>query len=149
MTFQIPRSIQLEHEELHAALDRLAQAGGRTAEAAKAVERILTHHFEKEEQYALPPLGLLVPLSQGKFEPAMGEVLKLTDKLEAEMPVMLSEHKEIVAALEKLGEAAKAEGKAEGVRFAEELTIHARGEEAITYPAALLVGRYVKSRLAQ
>ncbi|MGH9794976.1 MAG: hemerythrin domain-containing protein [Candidatus Acidiferrales bacterium] len=148
MKFPIPQSIELEHQELHAALERLTQAGGETSEAARAVEKVLSHHFEKEEQYALPPLGLLVPLSQGKFEPAMAEVLKLTDKLEAEMPVMLSEHKELIAALEKLSEAAKAEKKAEGVRFAEELTMHAQGEEEITYPAALLVGRYVKSKLA-
>ena len=149
MKFQIPKSIELEHEELRTHLDRLTKAGGQTGEAAKSVEKVLSNHFGKEEKYALPPLGLLVPLSQGKFEPAMAEVLKLTDKLAAEMPVMLSEHKDLIAALRKLAEAAKAENRAEGVRFAEELTMHAQGEEEITYPAALLVGRYVKSKLAQ
>ena len=56
---------------------------GRTGEAAKAVAKVLEPHFAKENAYALPPLGLLKPLSQGKFEPKMVEVLKLTDKLEA------------------------------------------------------------------
>ena len=35
----------------------------------------------------------------------MTDVLKMTDKLEAEMPTMLSEHKEIAAALKNLKDA--------------------------------------------
>ena len=147
--FQIPKAMKIEHEELHADLARLIQLGGRTGDAAKVVEKVLHGHFVKEEEYALPPLGLLVPLSQGKFEADMAEVLKMTDKLEAEMPTMLSEHKDIVAALTRLTEAAKAEDKPEGVHFAEKLTVHALAEEEITYPTALLIGRYVKNRLSR
>jgi hypothetical protein len=73
----------------------------------------------------------------------------MTDKLEAEMPTMLSEHKDIVAALTRLTEAAKAEDKPEGMHFAEKLTVHALAEEEITYPTALLIGRYVKNRLSR
>jgi hypothetical protein len=40
-------------------------------------------HFVKEEEYALPPLGLLSALSKGELEAGMAEVLKMTDKLEA------------------------------------------------------------------
>jgi hypothetical protein len=50
-------------------------------------------HFTKEEEYALPPLGLLSALSKGKIEAGMAEVLKMTDKLEVELPRMLAEHK--------------------------------------------------------
>lgn len=34
---------------------------------AKIVEQRLSAHFEKEEAYALPQLGLLVPLAEGPF----------------------------------------------------------------------------------
>jgi hypothetical protein len=40
----------------------------------------------------LPPLGLLTALSKGKLEAGMADVLKLTDKLEADLPHMLAEH---------------------------------------------------------
>lgn len=149
MSFDIPEQMRIEHEELHAALADLTRVGGRTGEAAKAVAEVLEPHFAKENEYALPPLSLLLPLSQGKFEPAMTEVLKLTDKLEAEMPAMLSEHKEIAAALKKLQEAATAENNTAGVRFAEHLAAHAREEEETTYPTALLIGKYLKLRAAQ
>ena len=148
MNFDIPESMKLEHDELHAALVRLTRAGGRTGEAAKAVAKVLHAHFVKENEYALPPLSLLGPLSQGKFDPAMADVLKLTDKLAADMPAMLSEHRDIVIALKALTEAATAEGKSEGVQFASMLTAHAQMEEQVTYPTALLIGRYVKSKVA-
>ena len=149
MSFDVPEQMRIEHEELHAALADLTKVGRRTGEAAKAVAEVLEPHFAKENEYALPPLSLLLPLSQGKFAPAMAEVLKLTDKLEAQMPAMLSEHQEIAAALKKLQEAATAENNTAGVRFAEHLAAHAREEEEMTYPTALLIGKYVKIRAAQ
>ncbi len=148
MKFAIPRPLKIEHDALHADLVAATKAGGRTGEAAKAVARLLHDHFVKEEEYALPPLGLLVALSEGKFENRMAEVLKMTDKLEAELPTMLGEHKNIVAALRELIEAATAENKPEVIRFAEALMLHAETEEQVSYPTSLLIGRYVKSRLA-
>jgi hypothetical protein len=58
---------------------------------------------------------------------------------------MLAEHKDIVAALETLVEAAAAESKPDQAHFAEELMAHARMEEEVSYPTALLIGRYVKA----
>lgn len=148
MKFEIPNSMKVEHDELHADLVKATKAGGQTAEAAKIVAKVLHGHFVKEEEYALPPLGLLTALSEDRFEPGMAEVLKMTDKLEAELPTMLSEHKDIVAALEKLIEAAKTENRPDIVHFAEKLMLHAQTEEQASYPTSLLIGRYVKSKLA-
>ncbi len=148
MRFEIPTAMKAEHDELHSELVNATKAGGQTGEAAKAVAKVLHEHFVKEEEYALPPLGLLPALAQGKFEPGMADVLAMTDRLEAEMPQMLAEHKQIVAALEKLVAAAKAEQRPEIVNFAEKLMLHALAEEQVAYPTALLIGRYVKVRLA-
>ena len=147
MDFQIPSSLKAEHEELHSQLVRATKAGGRTGEAAKAVAKLMHPHFLKEEEYALPPLGLLGPLSKGKLEPAMADVLKMTDKLDAEMPRMLAEHKEIVTALQRLIDAARSESMLDYVGFAEKLMAHARTEEEVSYPTASLIGRYLKGAL--
>ena len=148
MKFEIPKPMKIEHDELHADLVNATKAGGQTGEAAKAVAKVLHNHFVKEEEYALPPLGLLVALSGGKFETGMADVLKMTDKLAADLPKMLAEHAEIVAALKKLVEAATAENKPGIVRFAQKLMLHAQTEEQVSYPAALLIGAYIKGRLA-
>ncbi len=145
---QIPRAMQIEHDTLHSDLVALTKSGGLTGQAAQQVAKVLDHHFQKENEYALPPLGLLVPLSEGKFDCSMTAVLPMTDKLRAGMPVMLAEHKDIEAAVSDLKKAATSENNAEGVRFADELAAHAQTEEQVMYPAALLIGLYVKGKAA-
>ena len=130
-------------------LRALLRRGGKTGEAARAVEEVLHPHFVKEEEYALPPLGLLSSLAEGNLQPEMRTVIAMTDRLKAYLPHMLQEHKAVVAALEKLSAAAKQEGKREPALFAEKLMMHARNEEEVLYPAAILVGEYVKMKLKE
>jgi hypothetical protein len=80
MEFKIPESLELEHEELHRQLVKTIEEGGKVGEAAKAVADVLHPHFEKEEEYALPPLGLLPSLSyQDKISSEMKSVLTMTE----------------------------------------------------------------------
>lgn len=148
MTFEIPAAMKAEHDELHADLVKATKSGGETAEAAKTVARVLHGHFVGEEAFAMPPLGLLPRLAKGEFRPDMADVLKMTDRLEAELPKMLSEHRAITAALDTLIAAARKENKPEIAAFAHRLKIHAETEEQVSYPAAILIGRYVKQMMA-
>lgn len=143
-TFPIPAAIKAEHEKIHADLQALTTQSGKTGEAAKRVAAVLHEHFQREEELALPPLGLLAPLADGRATPQVREVLALTDRLKAEMPRMLREHKAILQALDELERAAKAERHTDGIQFVDELKAHAQTEEQVLYPAALLVGEYVK-----
>lgn len=149
MEFKIPEPLKTEHSALHAELVDATTEGGRVGEAAKEVARLLHPHFIREEEFALPPLGLLGALAEGTLMPAMADVLPLTDRLEAELPGILAEHKQIVAALGELVAAAKAENKPKYVDFADKLILHARTEEEVLYPAALIVGRHVRLLLGR
>lgn len=149
MDFPIPRALQQEHEALHAELRNATQAGGAVGEAARALARLMHPHFVKEDEFALPPLALLQPLAQGEVAAGMADVLKLTDRLADELPAMLAEHEAIVAALERLADEARRAERADVVEFAHELMLHAQTEEQVMYPAALLVGRVVRQRLAE
>lgn len=147
MKLEIPRSMKLEHEELHGMLRKATKEPGELGEAAIAVAKLMHPHFIKEEEYALPPLGLLRSLSEGKVTPEMAEVLAMTDKLKAELPQMLAEHKAIVAALEKLSVSAGKAGKREYAEFSKALMLHAKSEEEVAYPAAILIGEHVRAKL--
>jgi hypothetical protein len=147
MTFTIPNPLKLEHEELHAELVTATKAGGRVGEAANAVAKVLHEHFVKEEEFALPPLGLLSALARDKLDEDAKSVLSMTDRLKSELSEMLKEHKAIVAELENLMAAAGVEKKPEHARFAEKLMLHAQTEEEVLYPAAILVGEYLKLKL--
>lgn len=144
---KIPASLKAEHEELHEDLVRLTKAGGKTGKAAQAVAKALHPHFVKEEELAMPPLGLLKAIADGRVRPEMAKVVDLTDKLKKELPTMLKEHEAIVAALEKLVEAAKEENNPHAQQFAHKLQQHAKSEEEVLYPAAILVGEYIKLKL--
>jgi iron-sulfur cluster repair protein YtfE (RIC family) len=145
---QIPEAMRLEHMEIHDGLVRATKMPGQVGDAARKLAAVLDPHFVREEQIALPPLGLLAPLSRGEFTPEMREVLSMTDALRVELPRMLSEHKAIRAATVRLGEVAKAAGDATVERLAETLKVHAQSEEEVFYPAALLVGDVVSARSA-
>lgn len=71
----------------------------------------------------------------------------MTDKLKADLPDMLEEHKSIVASLKNLMDVAKKENKMEYAGIADKLMLHAKNEEEVLYPTAILVGEYLKQRL--
>jgi hemerythrin-like domain-containing protein len=159
MELTIPESLEAEHEELHQHLYKGIKMGGQVGEAAKAVADILHPHFEKEEEYALPPLGLLSSLVSeeneqmgreggGEADIKVTQDIKnnvvMTDKLNLDLPHMIEEHNEIVAALNNLIEIAKVENKTDLVAFAEKLKLHAKTEEQVLYATAILIGKYLK-----
>lgn len=149
MMLKTPQSLKAEHDELHAQLAQARDSGGATGKAAAQVAKALHPHFLKEEEYALPPLGLLPALAEGEALPEMEAAVAMAHRLKADLGHMLLEHKEIVAALEALKEAAGSEGKAAAAGFAEKLMLHAQTEEEVLYPAAILIGEYICLKLGE
>lgn len=143
---RIPESMRIEHAEIHDELVRATKAPGKVGEAARALAKVLHPHFEREEEIALPPLGLLAPLARGESTEEMRNVLPLTDSLRAELPRMLEEHRAIRAATVRLGEVARTARNARVLALAEKLELHAQSEEELFYPAAVLVGELVRAR---
>jgi hypothetical protein len=150
ITIEIPRSIQVEHNEIHATLVEATKAPGEVGHAASHLAALLHPHFVREEEIALPPLGVLAALVANEPIPGsvLNEVLAMTDALKAELPRMLQEHTGIRNAVAKLGAAARAEKSAKFEKLAEQLALHAQTEEEVLYPAAVLVGEVIRSRAA-
>lgn len=145
----IPPSVRVEHESIHSALVKATRAPGRVGPAARHLAAVLDPHFVREEEVALPPLGLLAPLAAGEPVPdaILAEALAMSDSLRSELPRMLAEHEKIRAAVEKLRLAARADRASQYERLAEQLALHARMEEEVLYPAAVLVGDLIRARL--
>lgn len=141
---RVPSSIEAEHKELHEELAKAIGSGGRTAEAARSVEKLLQPHFVKEERFGLPPLAVLADVAAGKMPPNAGDIIQMSDHLQQDMPTMLAEHAAIGQALERLRQAALGEHKPQAALFADHLQAHAKQEEEILYPAAILAGQYLK-----
>ncbi len=140
---RIPKSIKAEHDRLHARLVEVVHSGGETQIAARRVARVLHPHFLAEEGFAMPPLGILKSLLKRSSGIQFESAFPLAQRMERNLPRMLSEHKEIIEELKSLRAAAEREGKTGVKDFADELVLHTRTEEEVLYPAAILVGRYL------
>jgi uncharacterized membrane protein len=139
----IPPSIRLEHESLAGALEDATRQPGRIGEAARNLADRMRPHFAKEEELALPLLGVLPIVASGETPPDPDRFVRLAAELDIELPTMLEEHQGIAAAAQALVVAARDGNRPDIAEFGEELIRHAGSEEEITYPAAVLVGRYL------
>jgi hypothetical protein len=142
-------SAKIEHERLRRELEKATTVGGETADAARDVLKVLLPHMLLEEEWAAPPLMALRRIALGEFPAQIEKVLRSSEMMKAELPRMLDEHKLIVAALRTLLQAASKERHDGFAAFAQKLILHAQQEEEIFYPAAILVGEYVKLRLGR
>jgi iron-sulfur cluster repair protein YtfE (RIC family) len=145
---EVPASIEAEHREIQAALEAATREPGRVGAAARALAQVLHPHFVREEQIALPPLGLLAALAAGERPAGMATALAMSDSLRRELPRMLEEHGQIRSAVASLLTAARAAHATDAERLAEELALHAQTEEQVLYPAAVLVGDAIRARQA-
>jgi hypothetical protein len=146
VNLQIPSSIREEHAHLHEMLGKAITEQGKLGDAARALMNVLHPHFQREEEIALPPLALLQRLSEGlaASDEESRVVRGMAGALESELPRMLEEHGLIQNALAQFRAEAENAGRVEYVEFADKLALHARQEEEILYPAAILVGKYLK-----
>lgn len=147
MELKTPNPLQSENQELLADIKQASKLEGRTGKATQLVARLLERHFAKEEEFALPPLGLLPALAQGTIEQEMAAAITMAAKLHDGLPDLLAEQRVIVAALEELMAAAESEGHAELVGLAEQLMLDAEIKQQVYYPTAILVGKYLQLRL--
>lgn len=143
----MPDSLRLEHEQLRADLEQAIRIGGRIGDAARALQSLLSPHFRREDENVFLGLGLLSSVAEGKITPGMHELIVKAERLKSELPAMLAEHEQIRKALERLGQEATKEGRPQVAYFAAKLLHHARMEEEILYPAAIVLGEYLKSVL--
>jgi len=144
-----PESLEFEHRELRDALQKAAAAPGKTGEAARDVFKVLSPHILLEQEFAMPPLTQIARIARGEITPDMARFIDKTDAFKAELPRMLDEHKLIVQALRTLMQAAAAEKQPGAAQFAQKMIQHAQMEEEILYPAAILVGEYLRLKMGR
>ena len=142
MPLSAPASLEKEHQEIWQLLMGVQNLSGKTGSIAEKVAVDLKSHIDREESLALPLLGILRDLVNGKLTNASARrASSIYVKFEKEYPGMLHGHKELYKMLERLKKVGAEEGHLTAVRFAEALEKHSQEEEEVLYPAALLAGR--------
>lgn len=149
MKFTTPLPLKREHDKLRAELAITAKLPGPVGSIARDIATMLSAHLQKEEMFALPPLGLLSRLAMGDVTAGMAAVTTMTDHLKGELPTLLAEHARIIAALRRLAAAARDANDFASARFAEQFVAHIQTEELVFYPAAILLGDCIRRHLLQ
>ena len=139
MDYEIPLLERHEHEALHDRLRQATQAGDEIGGFAKTLARLMHPHFVNEDQIALPPLGLPAALAHGDATPEMAGVLVLTDQLEPSYRRCWRNTQPSSKRYSGCTMRRRAKGAARSSTF----------EGELTYPAAILVGRFAPQRLGK
>jgi hypothetical protein len=109
----------------------------------------MQHHFKEEEDFVLSPLGLLNLLASGKMPGQSNEVIQLTDKLKSQLTHLNTEHQFIKAYMDELKQADTNGLHPEIIELEKELHKHANVEEEVFFPAAILIGEYLKLKVTK
>ncbi|MDO9186986.1 MAG: hemerythrin domain-containing protein [Bacteroidia bacterium] len=141
---EVPSSIKEEHKYLLDKIYKISLFQDSTGRVAIKLNDLMQHHFKEEEDYVLPPLGLLPLLSTGKLPEQSKEVIVLTEKLKSQLSHMSAEHQLIKAFMDELILVAAKENHPEIIEFEKELYKHANTEEEILFPTSILIGEYLK-----
>lgn len=139
-----PKSIKSGHENLCYELKIITKSGGIIAEKAKLLEKDMYPHFQKEEKYALPPLGLLLALSDGNWEIYSSEAIKMSEMLQLKLSELKGEHDQIMKTMQDLKVIADEQNNIDAKEFIKDLTLHVEIEDQVLYPATILIGNYLK-----
>ena len=140
-----PKAIKNGHENLYAELESIVELEGRIGENAKFLLEIMSAHFKKEEEYALPPLGFLLTLSEGGWEFDPDDAIRMSEKLRTELSELTKEHIDILSAAQELKIIAEEENNLTAKQFVKDLKLHADIEDQVLYPATILIGEYLKN----
>lgn len=143
---EVPSSIKQEHEYLVDQVHSFILFQDSTGLVALKLDSLMQHHFQEEEDFVLPPLGQLPSLASGEIPKHSSEVIQLTEKLKSQLTHMNVEHQLIKAYLGELTQAAKHDNHPEIIEFEKQVHQHATTEEEVFFPAAILVGAYLKLR---
>ena len=148
MPLSPPSTLEKEHEAIWKLLMELQRLSGKTGSLAEKLADDLKLHIDKEENLALPLLGILPDLVNGKLSGAAAmRASQIHQRLEKEYPGMLHGHKELYKILERLKKIGEEEGHLTAIRFAEVLEKHSQEEEEVFYPAAILAGRLASQQV--
>ena len=145
---EVPSSIKETHLAILERIQKMTMYNDSSAGIAMKLDSLMQHHFKEEEDLILPPLGLLPSLANDQMPEQTKDVIRLSENIKTMMTHMSVEHQLIAAYIKELKQASTMENQAEIMEFEKEVIKHAVSEEEIFFPAAIMVGEYLKLKLA-
>lgn len=144
---EIPQAIRLEHVEVLARLTVFSRRRGPVGAEARKLLGLMKTHFQREEDFIMPPLTLLHALSRGQVTPDMKWAIAMADRVKAEREKIFEEHTRITEGQSLLLAAAERAHDAEVAEFARSAAADALADMELMEPMTVLIGDYLRSKL--
>ena len=146
---QVPQSIRLQHEQILSRLDHFAQGkDDESAAAAHKAATFLKEHYAKEEQFMLPPLGLLSRIAKGEVSRDMEPAVAMADRTKSALRDFENDHIKITSLMNDLIEVGKRKKNDELVRLATRVAAQSLNDIEVNQPTAVVIGDYLRQRLS-
>ena len=146
---QVPQSIGYEHEQIIKDLTNFAKREVAHAAAVQKALVVIKAHYAKEEAFVLPPLALLPKIAKGTISKDMKPAIAMADRTKAALPELQNDHLQITSLMNELIEAGKADHDEELTRLATRVAIQSLNDFEMTQPTTILIGDYLRLRLAK
>jgi hypothetical protein len=143
----IPQAIRLEHVEVLARLAAFSHRRGPVGAEARKLLALMKIHFQREEEFIMPPLTLLHSLSRGEVTPDMKWALAMADRVKTEREQIFEEHTRITEGQSLLLAAAERAHDKEVVDFARGAAADALADMELMEPMNVVIGDYLRSKL--
>jgi hypothetical protein len=148
VAFQVPQSIRLQHDQIINRLAHLAKRGDKEAAAAQRALTFLKEHYAKEEQFVLPPLGLLPRIAKGEIAKDMEPAVAMADRTKSALADFQNDHIKITSLMNELIAVGKKKKNEELVRLATRVAAQSLNDIEIAQPTTILIGDYLRQRLS-
>jgi len=143
----IPQAVRIQHEETLRQLTAMARRHTRTGEIARKALPIFKAHFQREEEYILPPLTLAPAIAEGRVNPDMRWAIAMADRIKADSNTIFTEHTVITEWMNELATAAERSHERDVIDFARGAVADSLYDVEVTEPAAIVIGEYLRAKL--
>lgn len=143
----IPQSFKVAHEEILDELTKLGKRHSQTGLIARGAISAVQRHFQREEEYILPPLTLAPAIALGKITPDMKWAIAMADRIKADRETIFVEHTVITDWMNELAAAADRAREADVIIFARAALADALNDTEVNEPMAIVIGEYLREKL--
>lgn len=144
---EIPQSFVVAHQETLAELTAIGKRRNHTGQIAREAIAAVKKHFEREEEYILPPLTLAPAIALGKITPDMKWAVAMADRIKADRETIFVEHTVITEWMNELAAAAEKSHEADVIAFARGAVADALNDTEVNEPMAIVIGDYIRAKL--
>ena len=144
---EIPQSIRLEHENTIEQLTKLSKKHGPVGVEASKALGLFKAHLQREQEFILPPLSLLLQLADEKATPDMKWAIAMADRVKSERELDYQEHAKITDAMNALAAAARRAHDVEALEFAQGAVADSLNDVELLEPMSIVIGEYLKTKL--